>query len=147
MSIQQSGVAKLTLYENKNFNYSIDNADSINANTITNSGDVFEYNTNDNDIEYQQNVPTAENNNVLFEHVLNLEINNLTIENYNQLQRLNSSIYGWIPEIEFMDGTRKVIEVPFWITIREFNSQQTHTFFVELRPRINTVEKLQNVTL
>jgi len=143
--ISQAGLYKLTLYENKSFSFLYNADGTIDFDSISNSGDVLEFETNDNRNKYSNEIKTARNNDVVNSHKLELWINGLIQSNLDTLEKLTSSIYGWIPLIEFMNNDKYLIDVPFFEKVNPFDSQVTHTFFIELKPRLFSIKKLQSV--
>lgn len=143
----QAGLYKLKLYENKQFSFLYNSEGIIDLDSISNSGDILEFETNDNRNKYANEIPSAYNNDIINNHKIELWINGLIQSNLDTLEKLQYSIYGWIPVMEFMDNQKYLINAPFFISVGPFNSQITHTFKLELKSRVSTYKKLQEVSV
>ena len=112
--IEQAGVYKITLYENKDvvLNY----IDSENIDNITTSGQTIEIENSDDEtinLKLEFDVSQSDNNKTFYKHLLTLikfGYDNETLEYFNDIC---DSIYGWIPKIEFYNGDIKVYTNPF----------------------------------
>ncbi len=140
--IQQAGIYKLDLYENKDVVLTFDSNDDITA--ISNSGDVLNFETDYNDPKYSNDKEPGKNNIVINKHKILFHIDTLDQSNFDIIEKLQSSIYGWVVLIEFFSGDKYIINIPFFPEIDKLNSQVSHTFDIEMNPRIETTEELQN---
>lgn len=138
--ISQAGIYQLNLLENKGI-VKTKNADGT-ITAITTQGDTLTFETNANRPEYKNDLDPGNNNVVINEHIKNFILNSLTDDNYNIIEQLSDSIYGWIPVIEFMDNTKYIIQTPFFGSVGKVNTQQAHTFRIELEPRLKSLQEL-----
>jgi len=139
--ISQAGIYKLDLYENKEVVLTYDSNGDIDS--ITSSGDVLNFDTDNNSPELKNNLESGENNIIINDYEISFHIDSLSQENFDIIEKLQSSIYGYIPVFEFMDGQKYIINIPFKPVIKKVNSQVSHTFDITLNPSIKTIEELQ----
>lgn len=141
--ISQAGIYNLSLYENKDvvLTYSGDNITAI-----SNSGDILTFNTDYNDPKFSNDLKEGNNNVVINDYTIEFHIETLDQSNFDTIESLQSSIYGWIPVIEFMDGQKYIINVEFKPEVGDLDSQNSHTFPIEMKPAIETIEELQPYT-
>ncbi|MCP4764346.1 MAG: hypothetical protein GY870_21410 [archaeon] len=130
--MEQAGLYKINLYENKGVSVTYDSEKDISS--LTNSGEVLDFETNLNKNKFSDNLSSANNNLLLNEYVIGIELNGIASA-MELLEKLNNSIYGWIPVFEFMDGQKKTILTPFFQNAPEVNTSVSHTFKGEMKPR------------
>ena len=145
MSISQAGIAKITLYENKGFTFLYDSEGNIILSSISNTGDTLEFVTEDNSIKLSNKIEPAGNNTILNDYTLMLVLDGLEQTTFDKIEKFRSSIYGWIPVIEFMDNQTKLINVPFFEKVDSVDTQVSHTFNIEMKPQVFTFHRLENV--
>jgi hypothetical protein len=134
--ITQAGLYSVNFYENKGFSFDYNVDETIDLSSISNTGET-----------YSNQIKTAFNNDIKNDHTIQLWINGLTKENLDDLERIRLSIYGFIPVLEFMDKQLYLINEPFYLnTPNSFESQASHTFNIQIKPKILTLQKLQKVT-
>lgn len=138
---QQAGIYELTLIENKGVILTFDSNNDVT--NIVSTGNTIELNTNDNVIQLSNNIDSANNNELINTYILKLELNGL--DQQDLTEQINNSIYGWIPSIEFMDGQTKLINTPFFQKVNEMDTQSTHTYFIEMAPRISVNNELIDI--
>jgi len=143
--ISQAGLYKLTLYENKSFSFLYNADGTIDFDSISNTGDVLGFETNDNRNKYSNEIKTARNNDIVNSHKLEFWINGLIQSNLDTLEKLQSTIYGWVPVMEFMDNQIYLVNAPFFLVVLPFQSQVTHTFKLEMITRISSLRKLEEI--
>ena len=142
--ITQAGIYKLDLYENKYFVPTYDANGKITS--FTYSGEVINLETNENEPKYSNDLSPGENNNIINDTTLNFNLNGLDPDVYNEIEKLQQSIYGWISVIEFMDNQKYIILEPFFPEVGTLNAQVSHTFNIDMKPRVNTVLQLVEYT-
>ena len=140
--ITQAGVYKLDLYEAKDVVFTYDGNDDIDS--ISNSGEVYNFETDYNDPKYSNGKESAKNNDLINAQKLEFHIDTLDSINFDIMEKLQSSIYGFIPLMELLDGSKFIINTPFFPEVSKLNSQVSHTFNIEMNPRIDTLQELQN---
>lgn len=145
--IKQAGVYKITLYENKGFSFDYNVDGSIPINSISNNGNVLELTTDSNFAEYSNGIISAGNNAIKNRHLIKFQMNGYNQQNLFTLEKIQASIYGWIPVLELMDNQTYLINEPFKQKVNPLNTQVTHTFFVELEPIIATLKNLEEITV
>jgi hypothetical protein len=145
--ITQAGLYSVNFYENKGFSFDYNVDETIDLSSISNTGETYTFETDSNYNQYSNQIKTAFNNDIKNDHTIQLWINGLTKENLDDLERIRLSIYGFIPVLEFMDKQLYLINEPFYLnTPNSFESQASHTFNIQIKPKILTLQKLQKVT-
>ncbi len=144
--ISQAGLYGLTLYENKGFSFDYNANNTVDEASIINTGEIYSFETNDNRNNLFNEIRSANNNEIINDYTINLWISGLTQDNLDTIEELQRSIYGWIPVLEFMDNQKYLINEPFFQAAQPFNSQISHTFKVDYKPRITTLKKLEEIT-
>jgi len=145
--ISQAGIYKIKLYENKDFSFSYNEDGTINNDSISSSGNIIELNTNENYGEYSNGINSASNNAIKNRHLVKFQLNGYNQESLFVMEKIQASIYGWIPLLELNDNQTYLINEPFKIKVNPVDTQTTHTFFIELEPVIATLKKLEKVTV
>lgn len=142
--ISQAGIYKLDLYENKDFEPNYDSNGLITA--FTYGGTVLNLTSNDNEPKYSNDIDSAKNNAVINTQKLEFHLDGINKDNIDQIESLQSSIYGFIPVIEFMDRQKYIILTPFFQTLSSTETQVSHTYKIEMKPRIETLAELIEYT-
>jgi len=127
---QQAGLYKLKLYEAKDI--SIAYVDSEQISSISNSGEVLEFDT-ENYNTFQDALETAFNNLLRNDYSIAFEL--FGWGQISIVEKLNNSIYGWVPVFEFMDTQNKVLILPFYGVSGTVDTNTSHSYNVSLKPR------------
>ena len=59
-------------------------------------------------------------------------------------QKLLESEYGWIPVFVLQNGNTQIINTPFFGLAEEYEENVSQSFLVELKPRLNTIEEIND---
>ena len=132
---QQAGLYKLTLYEAKDISIVWVNSEEIDS--ISNSGEALEFDT-ENNTQFTDALEAAFNNLVINDY--NIQFGLFGLDKVSIVEKLNNSIYGWIPVFEFMNTQNKALIVPFFGFSEQVNANTSHSYKISLKPRkkVNT---------
>lgn len=146
--MEQAGIFKITLYEDKNLTFTY--PDITDENTITG------VNSEGETIELVQcyDIPkldfktlNAENNDIVNEYQIIINIDDLTQETFDLIETISNSLYGWIPVIEQYNNNSFCILTPFKVNeYNDMNTNVSHNFLLTLKPIVKTFELIKNVT-
>ena len=107
--MEQGGINSITLYEDKGINVVYDGSNEIE--NIYTAGDTIEI-TNDARINFSFETKKY-NNKLKFVYTFDFIYWDLTLANFEEIQTLKKSIYGWKPLITFFNGNKKFIDTVF----------------------------------
>lgn len=133
LSMQQSGLNKLTLYENKDFEIVYTEGK---VQSISNTGDALEFDT-ENEPKLNQDLGNAFNNDILTAYEFLFLLYDFDTYAEDVISLLSSSIYGWIPVYEMNDNDKFLILKPFFAEVGELDTKVSHSWPVTMTPRID----------
>ena len=138
--MEQAGLNKITLYENKDIVYHYpDTSNPYEIDSISNSGDIITFDLCTEMPQLNFKSSPAENNELFQLYNLIITLDGLQQSILDKIQTISESIYGWVPYLEFMNATKQVIPVPFWTNkVNDLNTSTSHHFVLNLSNRIAT---------
>lgn len=130
--MQQAGIDKIILYENKSLTYLWYDADTIV--NLANNGDILTFVNDENpflfiDPDINENAKQAYFYGVQFTIFL---FNDTSVA---KLAQISESIYGWKPVILFLDGTLKFLDETLFFDKSEIDPNESMSFEVKLEAR------------
>lgn len=137
--MELAGVNSIKFYENKGLSITYDGNGKVT--NISNTGETIDFNECLNNPKFEFNLNGARNNNLLYDYILNGELNDIGVDSYEKLAYFYESIYGWIPEISLNNGEKILINDPFFGESEDLNTNVSHTYFLEIKPRALTNKK------
>lgn len=135
--MEQAGLYKLDLYENKGV--VITWVDKESFSYISNTGEVISI-TNDLEPIFSKDLAEAFNNEIKYDYIFNYALNDLSTANFDEIEALSDSIYGFIAVGTYQNGKTFLINTPFFGVVQAVDSNVSHSFKVELKPRKTTSE-------
>jgi len=137
----QAGIKNITLYENKGitFNY----YDGVNLNSINNLSGKGAILRIENNQQPKLNVELAfsRSGKLLSGYTVEFFLFGLLQDNYDLINTLTGSIYGWCFLVEFYDGTLKYYNTPIFCDGGKINPSTEMSYSVELKSRVSSVTK------
>lgn len=133
--MQQGGVNNIKLYENKGLSLTYDV--SGNVVSIANSGEIIDIEVK-NEPVLTQDLEEAENNEILADY--SFEFIQFDFDSDENLSKLATSIYGFVPVYEMNDLNKYLINSPFFAQVDGLNSNESHSWSVELKPRVRIAD-------
>ena len=108
--IEQAGVYKIVLYENKGLEVQYRPDGSIKA--VLNTGETISLENCDDDtleigLEVEQK--RSDNNKSLYKYIINWKLLGLSNENLDKINLLRSSIYKWVAFVQFYNKSETLI--------------------------------------
>ncbi len=137
--MQQAGLNNITLYENNGISITYDSLGKIS--NITTTGNTIELEECLNRPMFEFDCVPDNNNNLFWDYMITSILNDISLDTYNKLESLYQSIYGWIPKIELKSGDIILLNDPFFGESDELDTNETNTFELEIKPRIQTNKK------
>jgi len=131
--MEEAGVYKITLYENNSVNITYDGSGAITS--ISTSGDTIDLTNCVNQPRLEVGMNSANNNTLLFDYVISAELHDFSAASYTILEQIYESTYGWIPEIEYYNGTKILINDPFFGESNDLDANVSMSYSLEIKPR------------
>lgn len=146
--LDQGGIYKLTLYENKGISYNWpDNTNEHEIDSVTTTGDTITLDICANNFELDNTWEPGFNLKLNSEHTLTFFVHNFSENSINLLEQLVESVYGWILELTMNNGKVFIIPAPFFIEgFDGVETSESESFSIDMAPQVATnVEVLQYV--
>jgi len=131
---EQAGIYRITLYEAKGL--LIEYIDNNTIRSISNTGATITLENSDcNTMELGYNFEhrRSGNNKLTYKNTIIWKQLDLNGTNLSLIDQLKTSIYGWIPVIEFYNNTQKIIENPFRYTTASIDNNVSNHYNIELK--------------
>ena len=134
----QAGIKNITFYENKGIAFRY--FDPLNLNAITNISSLGNVIAIDNiqQPSFDIKLKFSPGGNVLQDFSLDFLILGLTLESYNTLNQLKTSIYGWCFMVEFYDGSFKFYNIPVYCRESDIKPQIEMSFAIKMQTPVPT---------
>jgi len=135
--IEQAGIYRVTLYENKGL--SIIFIDNNTVRNVTTSGATIVIENSDCEtmnIKLEFEHRRAASNKLKYLNTLSWILLGLTDDNIDLIAQLKESIYSWVPVIEFYNNDQKIITNPFLFDGSEIDNNVSNSFNIELKNAI-----------
>ena len=142
----QAGVKNITLYENKNITFNFWDPEDLNQITDINSGGQIINVENVQQPEFEIESELSKSGQIVFDYKAKFLLLGLTLDNYNLIEILTESIYGWHALVEFYDGTIKFFNVPLFMPESEIKPHDEMTFEIKIETKVPTKEKYYEFT-
>jgi hypothetical protein len=134
----QAGIKKITLYENKGITFRYWNPGDLNAITdLVSTGQVISI-ENIQRPEFEIKLKFGKSGKVLQDFKLEFLLFGLTLDNYDILNSLKTSIYGWCFLVEFYDGTIKYYNTPLYCRESEIKPHDEMSFKATMQTTVGT---------
>ena len=134
----QAGVKNITLYENNGitkYYYDPLNLRAITDLETTGAAILIE---NMQRPEFDIKIEFSDGGKVLHDYSIEFLLLGLTLENYDLINQIKSSIYGWCFLVEFYDGTFKYFDTPIFSDDAEIKPHEEMSFELKLESRVPT---------
>jgi len=136
----QAGVKNITLYENKDVTANYYDPLNLRAITALSGGGVILLVENNQRPEFDVKLELSKSGKVVCDYSLEFLLLGLTLENYDLVNQIKSSIYGWNFLVEFYDGTFKYYNTPLFGDDSEIKPHEEMSFMVKLKTFVPTVK-------
>lgn len=131
--VEQAGIYRIVLYENKDVNLVFRPDGSIEG--ISNAGDILTLENSDEDtreLDLILNPRKNKNNKLRYKHTIIWKQLGLDSSNFEIINTLKNSIYGWLAKIEFYNNTEKIITNPFRFNESSINNNISNHYEIAL---------------
>lgn len=142
--MEQAGLHKLDLYECKDLTLHYNG--SLEIDTITTTGAEDNYDSVNSELYFSYQTEKGFNRQNVYDYELKLWLFNLDLSNDDIIEKYANTIYGFAPKLEFFNRNKFFVNEPFFFYDSvEFNTNESHTYLITLKPKILTRQKLQTV--
>jgi hypothetical protein len=141
----QAGIKNITLYENTGITFN--RYDPLNqraiTNIITDAATIFIDNINQPEFDIKLKF---KNGRMAQDFKIEFLLLGLTLENYDLLNQIKTSIYGWCFKVEFYDGSFRYYNTPVWCRESEIKPHDEMSFKATLENTVSSVEPYYELT-
>jgi hypothetical protein len=136
----QAGVKNITLYENVNITFN--HYDPLNLRKITDLQSLGAIITIENmqRPEYDLTSKLSKSGLVVQDISAKFFLLGLTLENYDLINQLKLSIYGWCFMVEYYDGTFKFYNVPLFCEGSKISPHKEMSFELTMKTAVQTFQ-------
>lgn len=131
--MEQAGIYKITLYENKGFEIHYRPNGSIK--TVSNTGETITLENADEltqDIELNIDYRRSDNNKLLYKHEINWKLLGLDADNIEKINLLKKSYYKFIPVIEYYNETQSILLNPVSLVNTSIDNNVSNSYNIQL---------------
>lgn len=140
-NMQQAGITSIKLYENKGLSVTYTATGEVFS--VANTGELVILNESDSNPSFAFGLPSSKNSGLIHDYSIVFHINEISENADEVIHMLTASPYGWVPEIELKSGDTVLIESPFFANFREVDTNSSHTYFIEARPKVLTAAQIK----
>lgn len=134
--INAAGINNIYLYENKGVNF------IYSAGVVTSVGVPLVYTyIREDEPKYERVYQNSNNYSTSFQNTIQFRIPKFDLTTSATVQALKNTYYGWIVEIEFLNGLRIVFKDPFFFTEDANKEYNNNVFICTLQDRINSTNE------
>lgn len=130
---EQAGIYRIVLYEAKDISFSYTNNNTIRS--ISNTGSIIEienYNDSTIDLNFTFTHRRSGNNKLQYKNTLIWKQIGLNDSNLDLISQLKTSIYGWVPVIEFYNKSKKIIDNPLKFKSSEIDNNLSNHYNITI---------------
>jgi hypothetical protein len=134
----QAGVKNITLYENVNISFNYFDALNLRRVTDLQSFGAVILIENLQQPEYDLSAKLSKSGSPVNDINLSFLLLGLTLENYDLINQIKISIYGWCFLVEYYDGTFKYYDTPLFYTDSKIAPHKEMLFEVKMKTAVPT---------
>jgi hypothetical protein len=137
--MEQAGIYKITLYENKGVSILYNSDGSIYS--LENTGDTIEI-TNEQKPFMNITPNRSRNNKLSFTYNLNFNIYKISKTVTAEINQLKKSVYGWLAKINYYNQDIKFLNTPLFFDSSNINNNSANYYPITLNNRTSSKQKL-----
>lgn len=136
----QAGVKNITLYENSGITMNYYDPLNLRAITALNGLGAIISIENNQHPEFEIKLSMSNSGKLVSDYTIKFMLLGLTLENFDLINQLKSSLYGWCFLVEFYDGTYKFFKAPLFCDDSEIKPHEEMSFEVKLMSKVPSRE-------
>ena len=136
----QAGVKNITLYENVGITkvyYDPLNLRAITA--LSSLGGIIQID-NSQRPEFDIKIEQSKSGRIVHDYSISFLLLGLTLDNYDLINQIKSSINGWCFLVEFYGGTFKYFDTPLFADDAEIKPQEEMSFEIKIESQVPTIQ-------
>lgn len=136
----QAGIKNITLYENKGIKKTHYDPLNLRAITALSGLGTILFIDNFQRPEFDIKIELSKSGRVVHDYTVKFLLLGLTLENYDLIQQIKCTIYGWVFLVEFYDGSFKFYDAPVFAGDSEIKPHEEMSFEIELKSSVPSRE-------